>query len=274
MDELEIVKVEEEQPIEDKEKEDPAEEVVSTEEKAEEPSVPFDAAIDAVESVTDKIKDEIDLNKEEEEKIDQVGDEAADKLAEVADIDEEVWEGEEKEIPESETYYDDEIIEEEPAEESLTEASTAEKRAFAGGGEAEDDLIQGRAIARIKNPKDREAAIAAKKAGRDDVVKQFTGDRKEDQAVNAFDKKAQKMQDAGVRSIDEDLDDDLINAFLADDVEEPVVEELSPYEARKQRAVEMYNKFSTWANDAKNRTSCLCNVSVEQLNEWLGENND
>lgn len=189
------------------------------------------------------------------------------------------YDDDDEEIPECETYFDEacEIIPGE--EEELKEASTAEKRAFAGGGADEDDLVQGRAIARIKDPKDREAAIAAKKANRDDVVKQFTGDRKEDQAVGAFNKKAQKMQAAGVRSIDEDWDDDMINAFLAQcadeedevPVEEPIEEKITPSDARKQRALEMYGKLKEWAKDAKDRTSCMCNVSVEQLNEWIGE---
>ena len=85
----------------------------------------------------------------------------------------------------------------------LAEASSAEKKAFKDGGKDLDDLIQGKAIARIKDPKSREAAIASKKAGRDDVVKSFTGDRKEDQAERSWEKKASKMQKAGLK---EDLE--------------------------------------------------------------------
>lgn len=77
---------------------------------------------------------------------------------------------------------------------SLTEASTAEKRSFKQGGEATGDLIQGKAIGRIKDPKARQAAVAAVRAGRPDVAKQFYGDRKEDQAFAANDKKMAKMQ--------------------------------------------------------------------------------
>ena len=84
-------------------------------------------------------------------------------------------------------------------EESLEEASSAETRAFKNGGQDAKDYIQGKAIARIKDPAARDAAIAAAKAGRPDAVKDFTGDRKEDQAIANFDKKMQSMADAGVQ---------------------------------------------------------------------------
>lgn len=83
--------------------------------------------------------------------------------------------------------------------ENLEEASSAETRAFKNGGKDLDDLIQGKAIARIKDPKARAAAVAAAKAGRPDAVKAFTGDRKENQAATAYEKKAQAMADAGVK---------------------------------------------------------------------------
>lgn len=100
-------------------------------------------------------------------------------------------------IPEADDF---DIIE---AEVQMQEASSAEKKAFKQGGDAMGDLVQGKAIARIKDPKDKEAAIAAAKAGRPDVVKQFTGDRKEDQAYAAVDSKMQKMADAGVKECKE-----------------------------------------------------------------------
>ena len=81
----------------------------------------------------------------------------------------------------------------------LSEASSAEKRAYKEGGEDIDDLIDGKAIARIKDKKSRDAAVAAKKAGREDVVKAFTGDRKEEQAEKALEKKFDKMQKAGIK---------------------------------------------------------------------------
>ena len=77
---------------------------------------------------------------------------------------------------------------------SLTEASTAEKRSFKQGGEATGDLIQGKAIARVKDPQARQAAVDAIRAGRPDIAKQFYGDRKENQAMAANDKKMAKMQ--------------------------------------------------------------------------------
>lgn len=87
---------------------------------------------------------------------------------------------------------------EDELEEILQEASSAERKAYKIGGETFDDLAQGKAIARIKNPKAREAAVAAIKAGRKDVVKNFTGDRKLNQADNAIIDKFYKMQKAGL----------------------------------------------------------------------------
>lgn len=83
--------------------------------------------------------------------------------------------------------------------ENLEEASSAETKAFKNGGQDVKDYIQGKAIARIKDPKARAAAIAAAKAGRPDAVKAFTGNRKEDRAAAAYEKKAQAMADAGVK---------------------------------------------------------------------------
>ena len=83
--------------------------------------------------------------------------------------------------------------------ESLEEASSAETRAYKNGGKDLDDLIQGKAIARIKDPKARDAAVAAVKAGRPEVAKQFYGDRKEGQAEVAFQDKAKTMADAGTK---------------------------------------------------------------------------
>lgn len=93
--------------------------------------------------------------------------------------------------------------------ESLDEASSAEKRAFRNGGQDVQDLVQGKAIARIKDPKARDAAIAAIKAGRPEVAQQFIGDRKDGQAEIAFDKKMTTMQKAGYdkdESLEEALD--------------------------------------------------------------------
>ena len=99
-------------------------------------------------------------------------------------------------------YNEDDIPpvedDEDELEEILQEASSAERKAYKIGGETFDDLAQGKAIARIKNPKAREAAVAAIKAGRKDVVKDFTGDRKLNQADNAIINKFSKMQKAGL----------------------------------------------------------------------------
>ena len=83
-------------------------------------------------------------------------------------------------------------------EKFLTEASSAEKKAFKNGGKDLNDLIQGRSIGRIKDPDAQAAAVAAVKAGREDVVKQFTGERKENQALTNYEDKANKMAKAGV----------------------------------------------------------------------------
>jgi len=96
-------------------------------------------------------------------------------------------------------------------ENDLTEASSAETRAYKNGGQDAQDYIQGKAIARIKDPAARDAAVAAAKAGRPDAVKDFTGDRKEDQAIDAFDKKMQSMANAGTKeSLEEDADVDYV----------------------------------------------------------------
>lgn len=69
-------------------------------------------------------------------------------------------------------------------------------------------MIQGKAIARVKDPQARQAAVAAVRAGRPDVAKQFYGDRKEDQAMVANDKKMAKMQ-KHLGDVEESLDEDL-----------------------------------------------------------------
>lgn len=175
---------------------------------------------------------------------------------------------------------------EDDLDEELTEASTAFKKAFKNGGDDLDDLIQGKAIARIKDPKSREAAVAAIKADREDVVKQFTGDRKEDQAERAYEKKAEKAAEAGLEeSLDEALEDDKMLDLLLKDLnslDEPIIEEgckedleTPEWEKKKEKALEYYNSVKEWAGEqAKNRTCANCNIDLEQLNEWLGENNN
>lgn len=86
---------------------------------------------------------------------------------------------------------------------NLIEASSAEKRAYRDGGKELDDYVQGKAIARIKDPEARDAAVALAKAG-NSKVDRFVGDRKVDQAERSFEKKADKMQKAGVKEAKED----------------------------------------------------------------------
>ena len=109
-------------------------------------------------------------------------------------------------IKDEEKEHIDELIQatrkipfEKPAMEELDEASSAEKKAYKDGGEAYADYIQGKSIARIKDKDMRDAAVALAKANASkDAIGRFTGERKEDQAVNAFDKKQMKMQAAGM----------------------------------------------------------------------------
>lgn len=84
----------------------------------------------------------------------------------------------------------------------LKEASSAEKKAFKNGGKDFADYIDGKAIARVKDPDERARLIAVKKLDdkgklddRPNVEQEL--DRKERQAEKSFEKKAQKMADKG-----------------------------------------------------------------------------
>lgn len=109
----------------------------------------------------------------------------------------------------------------------LDEASTAEKRSFRQGGKATDDLARGRAIASIKDKKVRDAAVAAVKAGREDVAdNEYIGDRKNLHIENDLDRKAMKMQKAGMREAIDEGDEhgpikkrDIPNEAEIDDIE-------------------------------------------------------
>lgn len=89
-------------------------------------------------------------------------------------------------------------------DEELTEASTAEKRAFRNGGEDFADYIDGKAIARIEDPEERAMLVAQKKlekSGKMMSDRPSVADtlrRKENQAERSFEKKAQAMEDAEV----------------------------------------------------------------------------
>ena len=306
-----------------------------------------------------------------------------------------------------ETYFDD-LMDKltDKNDESLKEASSAEKKAFKKGGQSFNDYIQGKAIARIKDPKVKKAAIAAKKADRDDVVKQFTGDRKENQAIDSFEKKENKMAKAGM--LDEDVitemtklpygllawklgeimmsmnneeayyggwlyiwpdgetkeecmvdfgdkesfyelweyfekyytryhddglyteDDNIVNSAhridaslglkpienyykknednpnqgddpydeslkkenntkIVEDLESDLLgdliyinkedldegcEDIPEWEQRKNKILEYYTQVKEWATDPKAKTSCRCNIGIDTLNEWLGEDNN
>ncbi len=123
------------------------EEAAKSEEKEEESAeekedltkvqIPLDVAIDAVKSVVDNVKDAIDASKKEEKKIDEVGDDAADKLTELAgeqeaaDGDDESAEDiKEDELPEEEAVEAESEGEdkenEEPTDEAEKQAEEAE----------------------------------------------------------------------------------------------------------------------------------------------------
>ena len=89
----------------------------------------------------------------------------------------------------------------------MTEASSADKKAFKNGGEAYNDLINGTAIGMIKDPKARAAAVAALKAGRKDLLKAYIGDRHEKAAIDIINKKQNSMAAAGMT--DESLKEDI-----------------------------------------------------------------
>lgn len=62
----------------------------------------------------------------------------------------------------------------------------------------------------IKDPKARAAAVAALKAGRQDLLKAYIGDRHEASAIDLLDKKQTAMANAGMtdESLKEDIKED------------------------------------------------------------------
>lgn len=137
----------------------------------------------------------------------------------------------------------------------LSEASTAEKRAYKDGGEDMDDLVTGKAIARIKDEKSRDAAVAAKKAGRDDVVKSFTGDRKEQQAEKSIEKKFEKMQKAGADDVTESGKE--TEEKYVEVAKEPIKEEVKNVRMAKT-ASEVNNFYTTDFSEKKDSCDKEC----------------
>lgn len=144
--------------------------------------------VDRVENGEIEVK--IPTKDDSEEKSDSEESEKSEEDSEESEeIEESLSEGIKAEIDEIVRRWDD-----------LEEASTAEKRSLRIGGEATDDLARGRGIASIKDKAERDAAVAAVKAGRKDLVdKAFIGDRKNRHIENDLDRKAAKMQAAGLR---------------------------------------------------------------------------
>lgn len=140
----------------------------------------------------------------------------------------------------------------------LNEASRAEIRAYKYGGRYLADLITGKAIARIKDEKARDAAVAAKKARRDDVVKSFTGDRKEQQAERSIEKKFEKMQKAGADDVVEsDNEPKETHAEHVEVAKEPIKEEVKNVRMAKT-ASEINNFYTTDFSEKKDSCDKEC----------------
>lgn len=122
-----------------------------------------------------------------------------------------------KEDKEGDEPSDKEPEPKEPSEddEPLDEASTAEKRAFRNGGEDMDDLVTGKALARVKDPEERAMLLHQKRMERqgrkmtDRPEVSSTLRRKEDQALSDIEKKETKMAAAGLTEDDEPINEDV-----------------------------------------------------------------
>lgn len=77
-------------------------------------------------------------------------------------------------------------------------------------------------------------------------------------------------EDFSVADFSEDTAD-LIDTLISLDEEpaEPIEESL--LDAKKKKAIDRYNKYKEWDNNAKTHVCCECNISEDQLNEWIGE---
>ena len=107
----------------------------------------------------------------------------------------------------------------------IEEASSAEKKAYRNGGEDYQDYIDGKAIARVKDPDERAMLLHQKrmeKKGKkmsDRPEVSNTLDRKVQQATKAFDKKQASMAKAGVseeQQLNEEPIDEAVNIRLDD----------------------------------------------------------
>lgn len=174
--------------------------------------------------------------------------------------------------------------EEELDESKLAEASSAEKKAIRDdNADNYADLVIGRAIARIKDPAAREAAVAAMKAGRPDAAHNFTGDRKEQQADAALQKKLQKIVDASPAEYkDESLNESILveeDAVVADNVDirlddlqyfKPVAGARDTWDAivKANKVAELAKVLSDFTKDGKMNTTQL-NDTLWFEKEWV-----
>ncbi len=174
--------------------------------------------------------------------------------------------------------------EEELDESKITEASSAEKKAIRDdNADNYADLVIGRAIARIKDPAAREAAVAAMKAGRPDAAHNFTGDRKEQQADDALQKKFKKIVDASPAEYkDESLNESILveeDAVVADNVDirlddlqyfKPVAGARDTWDAivKADKVAELAKVLSDFTKDGKMNTTQL-NDTLWFEKEWV-----
>lgn len=147
---------------------------------------------------------------------------------------------------------------------NLEEASSAEKKAYKHGGEVVTDLIRGRAIARIKDPEARRIAASAAKIGRTDVVDQMTGERKQNQADVALQKKMDAMQKAGVKD-----DDSFLNDFELD--ESLLKEEETTVNDNLEIKLDDLQYFKPCAGARDTWKVILDNNKLEELAKALGD---
>lgn len=137
-------------------------------------------------------------------------------------------------------------------EEVIFEASTAERNSYRLGDKGNkiySDLVIGKAIARIEDKKDRDAAVAANKAGGYAAVEPFIGDGKEDKAERATEEKFKKMQDAGYYAEKEEIEGD--RPEKVEDKEKASIKEEVKNVRKAKTASEVNNFYTTDFSEKK-----------------------
>lgn len=156
----------------------------------------------------------LEYSHEEEEEEDEEGEKEKDDKKDGKDGGKDADKEETASTEESGDESKSEESDDSKSDDSLEEASTAEKRAFKNGGEDMDDLVTGKALARVKNPHERAMLLQQKRMERmgkrmtDRPAVSSTLRRKEDQAHASIDKKETKMAKAGLKADEELLMED------------------------------------------------------------------